>query len=220
MPVSFPPARTANEDGLLAIGGRLDVETLTLAYQQGIFPWPVSEDFPLTWFAPNPRGVLFAKDIHIPRSLKKSLKKKRFDVGFNQDFELIVKKCAMAKRKHEKGTWINQEILEGYTQLFQANKAYCVGVYNEGKLVGGLYGVCIGEIISGESMFHDETNASKAALVALLEVLREKNIPFLDTQMVTPVIASFGGREIDRDNFMEMLGRLNAERPRKEIFGS
>lgn len=220
MPVDFPPVDMANEDGLLAIGGSLDTQTLTQAYSEGIFPWPVSKELPLTWFAPNPRGIIPVDAFHQPKSLRKFLAKNPFQIVFNQDFDLIIKRCAQAKRKHESGTWINQDIIKGYQDMFAAEKAYCVGAYRDRKLVGGLYGVCVGEIVSGESMFFEETNASKAALIALLERMKLKGLTFLDTQMVTPVIASLGGIEIERDHFMKMLGALDQERPRKDIFDS
>ncbi|MEX1100160.1 MAG: leucyl/phenylalanyl-tRNA--protein transferase [Bacteriovoracaceae bacterium] len=220
MPVEFPPIESANSDGLLAVGGNLDPETLTQAYKQGIFPWPVSEEFPLTWFAPDPRGALDLKDFHIPRSLEKFLKKGLNEIKFNQDFEKIINLCANKKRKHEEGTWINQDIINGYVDMFYQGKAYCVGAYEDNELAGGLYGVCLGEIFSGESMFYNKKNASKTALVELCLLLKKKGIPFLDTQMVTPVIASMGGKEVPRVKFMQMLGRLDVSRPRVDIFGS
>ena len=219
MSADFPPVHLANSEGLLAIGGEANAQTLTQAYLKGIFPWPVSEDFPLTWFAPDPRGVLELDNFRLPRSLKKFLNKKTYSIKFNRDFQEIIQRCAKIKRKHEEGTWINQEIIDGYIQMFSEQKAYCVGAYDEKEeLVGGLYGVCLGEIISGESMFYQQPNASKAALAALVSKLQSKGIPFLDTQMVTPVIASMGGEEVARKEFMKMLGHLNSTRPRSEIF--
>lgn len=215
----FPPVETANEDGLLAIGGNLDVSTLVEAYSNGIFPWPVSKDFPLTWFSPDPRGMVETNEFRPPKSLKKFMRKGAYQVKFNQDFDEIINRCASAKRKHESGTWINNDIIQGYRLMFQASKAYCVGAYEDGELVGGLYGVCIGEIISGESMFYERTNASKVALLTLLEHLKTRGIKYLDTQMVTPVVASLGGKEVSRSEFMGRLDLLDKERPRSEIFG-
>ena len=220
MPVKFPPVETANEDGLLAVGGNLDIETLSLAYQQGIFPWPVSENFPLTWFAPDPRGALLFENFRLPRSFKKFLNKNPYEARFNCDFDLVIEKCARVKRSHEEGTWINEDIIRGYKNMFKAGKAYCVGAYEDGALAGGLYGVCLGEIISGESMFFERPNASKTALVELVKLLESKGLTFLDTQMVTPVVASFGGAPISRKGFMRMLKGLDPERPRRDIFGS
>ena len=220
MPVKFPDVKLASEDGLLAVGGSLEPEVLVEAYTHGIFPWPVSKELPLTWFAPDPRGLIKLKNFHIPRSLEKFLKKKPFQMSFNQDFEAVIHNCAQQKRKHEAGTWINSEIIEGYKKLFHKGKAYSVEGYLDGELVGGLYGVCIGEIISGESMFHSKTNASKACLAHLVKTLKEAGLRFLDTQMVTPVVESLGGEEIPRDEFMKMLERLDTSRPREDIFGS
>lgn len=127
--------------------------------------------------------------------------------------------CAETRKSEREGTWINQDILKGYIQLFRQKLAYCVSVYSDEKLVGGLYGVCIGEIISGESMFFTQSNASKLAFVTLIEHLQTQGINWIDTQMVTPVIESFGGREIPRHLFMQMLASLNSNRSRLDIFG-
>lgn len=218
MGIIFPPVDEANEDGLLAIGGNLDVPTLKAAYTHGIFPWPVNPNYPLTWFAPDPRGIIVLNEFKINRSVKKFLNKTAYTVKFNHDFSEIITQCSQASRKHEKGTWIYPSIIKGYTELFQEQFAYCVGVYEGEQLIGGLYGVCFGEIISGESMFHQKTNASKVALVALIEKLNRSSIPFLDTQMVTPVIASFGGKNITRQEFMQRLKALNPQRTRSDIF--
>ncbi|MCO4754744.1 MAG: leucyl/phenylalanyl-tRNA--protein transferase [Bacteriovoracaceae bacterium] len=220
MSVEFPAVDLANEDGLLAIGGGLTVETLEEAYTRGIFPWPISKDFPLTWFAPNPRGIIKLNNFHTPRSLKKFLNKSPFEMKFNTNFKMVIHNCAAQKRKHEEGTWINPDIIRGYQELFENKKAYCVEAYQDNKLVGGLYGVCIGEIISGESMFHTSTNASKACLAYLVHTLKKANLEFLDTQMVTPVVESLGGEEIPREEFMQMLERLDNKRSREDIFGS
>jgi len=216
----FPDVESANEDGLLAIGGDLSIITLTEAYTRGIFPWPVSDEYPLTWFAPNPRGILEFKDFHISKSFQKFIQKTQFTIHFNKDFEKIIHQCSVVKRKHESGTWINQEIIDAYIQMHQQGLAYCVGTYNKDKLVGGLYGVCIGEIISGESMFHLEDNASKYALYALVEQLSTLGLKWIDTQMVTPLLKSFGGKNISRKVFMKKLEQLNPNCSRSEIFDS
>jgi leucyl/phenylalanyl-tRNA---protein transferase len=217
MKVIFPPVDNANADGLLAIGGELNWEILDSSYRQGVFPWPIQEDYPMTWFAPARRGIIDLLDFRIPRSLNKFLKKNPYTIQFNQNFESIINHCAEVKRK-DHGTWIYPSIIESYTELFHRELAYCVGVYENQELVGGVYGVCIGEIISGESMFHLRTNASKVALVALLLKLKEKKIPFLDTQMVTEVVASLGGKTVARSEFMKRLAGLETSRLRSEIF--
>lgn len=204
----------------MAIGGNLDVDTLASAYRQGIFPWPISDELPLTWFAPNPRGVLEFSNFHISRSLRRFLNQTNFKISFNRDFEKVIQMCAETKKSEKEGTWINQNIQQGYIQMFQHKLAYCVSVYNSEKLVGGLYGVCIGEIISGESMFFTQSNASKFALVSLVEHLQKQGIKWIDTQMVTPIIENFGGKEIPRYLFMQKLATLNTNRSRPDIFGS
>lgn len=216
MPVVFPPVETASPEGLLAVGGNLDLETLLTAYKSGIFPWPISEDSPLTWFSPDPRGILFLKDLHISRSFVRFMKKNPYQISFNQNFDKVIQNCSEVKRKHEKGTWISPEIIDGYNMLFQAGYAYSVEVYREKKLVGGLYGVCIGELISGESMFHIEDNASKVAFFSLMEILKKHNIQWIDTQMVTPIISSFGGIQISRNEFIRKIKKINLDSPSRE----
>lgn len=218
MAAIFPSVDNANEDGLLAIGGSLDVDTLITAYKNGIFPWPVEDGYPMTWFAPDPRGIIDIKDFKISKSLTKFLKNTTYKVTFNYDFEQIITRCSVIKRKHESGTWIYQDIINAYTELFNQGLAYTVAVFENDKIIGGLYGVCIGEIISGESMFHKKDNASKMALVYLIQKLREKNIKFIDTQMVTPIIESFGGKNIHRSEFMKRIEQLDSGRSREELF--
>jgi leucyl/phenylalanyl-tRNA--protein transferase len=219
MPIIFPPIESASPEGLLAIGGNLDTETLLTAYSQGIFPWPISKESPLTWFSPDPRGIVYVEDFHISKSFTKFLKNNSLEVRFNTNFEEVLNNCASTVRKHEAGTWITQEILDGYINLFNAGYAYSVEVYNSKNLVGGLYGVTIGNFISGESMFHKESSASKLALYALISVLKHNNIEWLDTQMVTPVIESMGGTEVDRDIFLDELSKvINDKNTRDELF--
>ena len=213
MPVQFPPIENATEEGLVAVGGKLDLETLSTAYLSGIFPWPIQDVKELTWFSPDPRGIIEVNDYKVPKSFKKFLAKSPYRAVFNQDFNLVIQNCASVPRTHETGTWITDEIVQAYTNLFNHKKAYCVSVYNEqNELVGGLYGVHFGEIISGESMFHKEDNASKFALLKLLEFLEIQNIPFLDTQMTTGVIESFGGITIPREQYLKRLRNLDPNR--------
>jgi leucyl/phenylalanyl-tRNA--protein transferase len=217
--VIFPPINSASEDGLLAIGGDLELDTLLTAYTQGVFPWPISDDTPLTWFSPDPRGLLDFTDLHTSRSFRKFLKNTNLTTTFNQDFEEVINACAQMKRKHEPGTWISQEIIKGYVNMFNHGFAYSVEIRQNDEIVAGLYGVCIGELVSGESMFHTVDNASKLAMFSLVEKLKSKKIRWLDTQMVTPVIESFGGKEISRDEFTKRLDPLNFTIPtREELF--
>jgi leucyl/phenylalanyl-tRNA--protein transferase len=208
--LSFPPIENADENGLVAIGGDLDVDSLKLAYSQGIFPWPISEELPLAWFSPDPRGILQYKHLHISTSLKKLMKREKFKIKFNSNFEAVILNCARVKnRKDGPSTWITNEIIEGYINLHRAGHAYSVEAFldidGEEKLVGGMYGVCIGGNFSGESMFYNEPNASKVALVTLMERLNQNGISWLDTQMVTPVVENLGGHEIPRDLFLNKL---------------
>lgn len=219
MPIVFPPIESASPEGLLAVGGNLDAETLFTAYSQGIFPWPISNDSPLTWFSPDPRGILFLKDFHLSKSFIKFLKSNPYTIKFNSDFEAVLRNCAQAKRKHEEGTWITEDIIKGYKDFFNQGYAYSVEVYKSNHLVGGLYGVTIGNYVSGESMFHKDSNTSKLALYALVSLLKKNSIEWLDTQMVTPVIKSMGGRELSRADFINLLTKSTAgNNSRESIF--
>ena len=205
---AFPPIESADEHGLLALGGDLEPESLILAYTNGIFPWPINDEYPLAWFSPDPRGILYTEELHIATSLKKFLRKNPFQVTFNQQFEAVIKNCALQKRQGQESTWITDELMEAYIQFHKLGFAYSVEVLNQDqKLVGGLYGVNINKYFSGESMFHLEDNASKVALIALVSKLRDFEIPYLDTQMVTPVIKSMGGTEIPRELFLKYLSK-------------
>jgi len=219
MAVKFPEVTEASEEGLLALGGTLDVETIVTAYLNGIFPWPIDENHPITWFAPDPRGLLMFDDFRVSKSLKKFLSKCPYEVRFNSDFEQVIKHCSNTKRKNEKGTWIFDNIINAYIEMYNQGYAYCVAVYHQEKLIGGLYGVCIGELITGESMFHLETNASKVALNALIQKLMSKKIKWIDTQMVTPVIESFGGKEVPREDYMKLLPLIDLTPTREDLFG-
>ena len=221
--IVFPPVDTATEDGLVAVGGDLEVDTLLEAYHRGIFPWPLSTypaniNLPNTWFSPDPRGVLLFEHLHVSRSFIKFLKKTPFYVTFNQAFSEVINQCAMMVRKDQPGTWITPSIITAYQKLFEEGHAYSVEVWREKKLVGGMYGVIIGEFVSGESMFMLEDNASKQGLYTLLVHLEDKGIHWLDTQMVTPVVQQFGGGYLPRKTFIRMLEQTNWERTRSEIF--
>lgn len=221
MPLKFPSPSEASPEGLLAIGGNLSAETLFNAYSQGIFPWPISKDSPMTWFCPDPRGILPTANYHVSRSFQRFLKKHSFTIRMNEDFQLIIKACAQTVRKHEVGTWITKEIERGYLELFEKGHAYCIGAYEDEILVGGLYGVCLGGLISGESMFHNKPNASKLCLHVLMSHLQHHEIPFLDTQMVTPIIKDLGGTEISRAIFLSEISSLKKRAlPREALFSS
>ena len=216
--IVFPAVESANEDGLVAVGGDLEIDTLQVAYQSGIFPWPISLDFPMAWFSPNPRGILVIEEMHLSKSFQKFLKKNTYHVTFNQAFEEVIRQCARALRKDQPSTWITPEIVDGYERLFKKNLAYSVEVWDQEELIAGLYGVSMGDFISGESMFTKYDNASKLALYMLLLRLKDKKIDWLDTQMVTPVVAGFGGKYIPRPTFLQMLQKKDWTRKRNEIF--
>lgn len=221
--IIFPPVEMADEDGLVAVGGDLEIDTLLEAYTHGIFPWPISvfpenADLPNTWFSPNPRGVIDFKNIHVSKSFIKFLKKSPYQVTFNMNFSEVINQCAEIRRKNQPGTWITPEIIHAYKNLFNAGYAYSVEVRRNSLIVGGLYGVIIGNFVSGESMFTHENNASKQGLYSLIVHLREKGIYWLDTQMVTEVVKQFGGSYIPRPEFIKRLQLIDWTRNRSEIF--
>jgi len=203
--IVFPPISQASEDGLVAIGGDLETDTLLTAYSQGIFPWPLSVDFPLAWFSPDPRGVLEFSEIYLSRTLQKVMKKELFKFRYNQSFLEIIKLCAVVPRKDQPTTWITPQIIEGYHRLHKAGYAWCVGAWQGQRLVGGVYGVKLGKFRSGESMFTLEDNAGKLCLLYAIALFEEEGIEWLDTQMVTPVVETLGGTYIPRETFMEKL---------------
>lgn len=203
--LDFPPVENSDEHGLLALGGDLEIESLLLAYSRGIFPWPISEEYPLAWFSPDPRGILAFDKLHLSKSLRKFLKKNPYEIRFNTNFAAVIMNCALVKRADNQGTWITQEIIDSYITLHKQGFAYSVETYLNDELVGGVYGVCINRFYSGESMFHKADNASKVALIALLYQLKQQDIGWLDTQMVTPVVESLGGVEITREMYLKML---------------
>jgi leucyl/phenylalanyl-tRNA---protein transferase len=207
----FPDPRQTGPEGLLALGGDLSPETLLLAYRQGIFPWPIEGAPALTWFSPLERGVLDFSELHVPRSLKLHLKKNPFRITFDQAFEKIITACQAAYRPGQPGTWITPEMLEAYVEFHREGHAHSVEAWNPaGELVGGLYGVYYRGAFAGESMFHKETNASKIALLALVEKLKTQGIDWMDIQVLTPHMEALGARLIPRDDFLDRLKRTHA----------
>jgi leucyl/phenylalanyl-tRNA---protein transferase len=205
----FPPLAQAltEPNGLIAIGGDLSAKRLLSAYQQGIFPW-FNEGDPIQWFSPNPRMVLFPNELKISNSLKKTLKKQLFEIRFNTAFKAVMTACSQTPRLGQGGTWITGEMINAYCQLHTLGHAICMESWLEGKLVGGCYGIKIGRMFYGESMFHHVTDASKVAFVHLVNYLQNQHVELIDCQMKTPLLASFGGREINREVFMQNLQKL------------
>lgn len=200
----FPDPRRAADHGLVAVGGSYDARTLIAAYASGIFPWP-SEDLPHAWFSPNPRMVLRPRDLHVSRSLRKTLRKGRFRTTWDTCFERVILCCAAAYRPGQGGTWINDELVDGFLALHGAGLAHSVEVWRGGRLVGGLYGLALGSVFCGESMFHRETDASKVAFVTLVERLRDWGFTMIDCQLHTEQLERFGAREWPRDRFLDEL---------------
>lgn len=200
----FPPAVFARPDGLLCIGGDLSPQRLVTAYKQGIFPW-FSHREPILWWSPDPRMVLFPENIHISRSLKKQMKKKPFEIRINTDFPQVIKACAGPRGKKGEGTWIVQEMIEAYVELNKLGYAHSVEVWNEGVLKGGLYGLCIGRIFFGESMFSGKKDASKIALTALSGYLADHQFDLIDCQVSSEHLRSMGAEEIPRARFLEII---------------
>lgn len=200
----FPPVSEADEEGILAVGGDLSPERLKLAYKNGIFPW-FNEGEPILWWAPDPRMVLFLDELIISKSMRNILNRKQFTVTFNTNFKEVISNCQKIQRIGQDGTWISDDIVESYCELNRQGIAKSVEVWQEGELVGGLYGVDLGHVFCGESMFSKVSNASKVAFISLVKHLEEKNYKLLDCQVYNPHLDSLGCREIDREEFMDIL---------------
>jgi leucyl/phenylalanyl-tRNA--protein transferase len=200
----FPSPQLARREGLLAIGGDLSQERLLLAYRMGIFPW-YSADEPIMWWSPDPRLVLYPSEFRVSRSLKKTIRKKVFDLTVDDAFESVINACAQSRTKADEGTWIVEDMIAAYCRLHESGLAHSVEAWQEGKLVGGLYGVSLGKCFFGESMFTHISNASKVALVALVEHLQALEFSLIDCQISTPHLLSFGAREIPRIRFLGEL---------------
>ncbi len=200
----FPPVDQANRDGILAIGGDLSSERLLLAYTSGIFPW-FEEGEPIMWWSPNPRMVLFIDELIVSKSMRNILNRNVFKVTFNQNFRDVISNCQNIERDGQNGTWITNDMIEAYCKLHELGIAKSVEVWQDALLVGGLYGIDLGHIFCGESMFSKVSNASKVAFIALVNHLKAENYKLLDCQVYNPHLESLGCREIERADFMEIL---------------
>jgi leucyl/phenylalanyl-tRNA--protein transferase len=209
----FPPVERALTDpnGLLAAGADLSPARLLDAYAHGIFPW-FGEDDPLLWWSPDPRMVLFATDVHVSRSLRKTMRAGRFTVTLDGCFRQVMEGCA-APRRGQDGTWITEEMAAAYAHLFDLGHAHSVEVWTDDDLVGGLYGVALGRMFFGESMFSRVPDASKVALVALVRQVERWGFPCVDCQMATSHLASLGAQEIPRQMFLRYVRRLVQQDP-------
>lgn len=210
-PSRFPDPRQTDENGIVAVGGDLEPETLIDAYSHGIFPWP-HKNYPLLWFSPPERGVLFFDELHLSRSLTKALKKTAFTASFDTRFEQVIENCAIRQRPGQKDTWVTPEMKAAYLEMHRRGLAHSVECWNGDQLVGGLYGVYIGGVFSAESMYFAESGASKFCLLALIHRLHKKGHWFLDTQMITPVVEGFGGRYISREEYLRLLHQAQSKK--------
>ncbi len=201
----FPPAESADEYGLVYVGGTLDPDSLLDAYAHGIFPWPVVSGWRrMQWWSPDPRAIFELDRFHVSHRLARTVRSGRFAVTSDHDFAAVMAGCATADdRKHS--TWITPEIMAAYLRLHELGHAHSVEVWRDGRLAGGTYGVAIGGLFAGESMFHHERDASKVALVHLVEHLRRRGYRLFDIQQLTPHTASLGATEISRADYLSQL---------------
>lgn len=200
----FPPPELADENGVIAVGGDLSIERLLLGYQMGIFPW-YGEGLPIIWHSPDPRMVLIPDELHVGRSLKKAMRKRPYALRLDTAFAQVIDRCADAPRPEQDGTWITDDMRDAYIELHQHGFAHSAEAWLGDDLVGGLYGVCLGHMFFGESMFADAPNASKMAFVALVEQLRAWGVTLIDCQVHTDHLARFGAKEWPRERYLRAL---------------
>ena len=201
---SFPPIELASKEGVLAIGGDLHPDRLLAAYHKGIFPW-YNEGEPVVWYSPDPRMVLFPNKVKVSKSMRKILREGAFKVTFNQNFEQVIRHCKTVQRKEQDGTWITDELEKSMIILHKKNIAKSVEVWQNDILVGGLYGLDLGNLFCGESMFSLVSNASKTAYISLAQKLEKENYPIIDCQVYNEHLASLGAEEISREHFKKYL---------------
>lgn len=202
--IIFPDPSMAEDDGLLAVGGDLSAERLLHGYASGIFPW-FSDGDPILWWSPDPRLIILPGEYKSSKSLRQTLRTKRFEVRFDTAFEQVINACSNVKRKGEVGTWITEEMKSAYIHLHELGFAHSVETYLDGTLVGGLYGVSLGKAFFGESMFHYQRDTSKVAFYFLVKRLIEWEFNLIDSQVETVHLKSLGGKLIDREKFLQLL---------------
>ncbi len=209
-PLVFPDAEGAPADGLLMAGGDLSPERLMLGYSRGIFPW-YDEDSPILWWSPDPRCVLFPHRLHVNSRLRRTLQARDFSFSVDSCFERVIRLCSEVPRPGQDGTWIVPDMIKAYVRLHELGHAHSVEVWEDGELAGGLYGVKLGRVFFGESMFHLRASASKAAVIFLAEQLRAQGVELIDCQQATPHMLRLGAEEIPRKDFLPLVRRLCAE---------
>ncbi len=209
--IEFPDPRQTLAEGIIAVGGQLDVDTLYTAYRSGIFPWP-QDGYPLLWFSPERRGVLDFADFKLPRSLQKFYRQNpQLQFSVNKDFRQVIEECAKQPRPGQLGTWIMPAMKKAYVDFHEAGFAMSVEVFENNILIGGIYGVLVEGLFSAESMFYKKSNASKLALWHLVNILKKMNHLWMDIQMVTPITEAFGGKYVERDIFLQMLKEVHTK---------
>ncbi len=202
--IAFPDPKRGEPDGLIAVGGDLSVPRLLLAYNHGIFPWFAFREKLIEWWCPMQRFVIFPREIHVSHSMRSTLRKNTMEVTFNSDFRQVIEKCSLT-RIEERGAWLGKDMVEAYTRLYDLGHAKSVEVWQDGRLVGGLYGVSIANCFCGESMFSLVPNASKVALIALAQRMEASGKEMIDCQFHTPHLESMGGRYISYDEYMSHI---------------
>ena len=215
--IAFPPVETADESGLLGLGGDLELESLLLAYRSGIFPWPLHDGL-LAWFTPPMRAVIFLNEFHVSRSVTRRIRHAGFSTKMNTSFREVISCCAeVINRGDQDSTWSTPELCDAYIMLHSSGYAHSFETFFDDVLVGGIYGVQIGHFFAAESSFYRRDNASKVAMLAMADYLRDQGIAWFDCQVLTPFSESFGAREIPRGEFMRLLGEIHqaAAEPKK-----